>query len=76
MTPGADDVTLSSHSPAVEGTGRRARRGRHKVFLGMAAGVGKTYRMLGEGKAEAEAGRDVVVGYLESHGRRDGAVAP
>ena len=44
-------------------------RGRHKIFLGMAAGVGKTYRMLQEGHAEAEAGRDVVIGYLEPHGR-------
>jgi two-component system, OmpR family, sensor histidine kinase KdpD len=44
-------------------------RGRLKVFIGMAAGVGKTYRMLQEGQAEAEAGRDVVIGYLESHGR-------
>jgi two-component system, OmpR family, sensor histidine kinase KdpD len=41
----------------------------HKVFLGMAAGVGKTYRMLQEGHAELEAGRDVVIGYLEPHGR-------
>jgi two-component system, OmpR family, sensor histidine kinase KdpD len=44
-------------------------RGRLKVFIGMAAGVGKTYRMLQEGQAEAQAGRDVVVGYLEPHGR-------
>jgi two-component system, OmpR family, sensor histidine kinase KdpD len=44
-------------------------RGRHKVFLGMAAGVGKTYRMLQEGQAEALAGHDVVIGYLEPHGR-------
>jgi two-component system, OmpR family, sensor histidine kinase KdpD len=44
-------------------------RGRHKVFLGMAAGVGKTYRMLQEGQAEAMTGRDVVIGYLEPHGR-------
>jgi two-component system sensor histidine kinase KdpD len=43
--------------------------GRHKVFLGMAAGVGKTYRMLQEGHAEAESGRDVVIGYLEAHRR-------
>ncbi len=35
----------------------------------MAAGVGKTYRMLQEGQSEAEAGRDVVIGFLESHGR-------
>jgi two-component system, OmpR family, sensor histidine kinase KdpD len=46
-------------------------RGRLKVFLGMAAGVGKTYRMLQEGQAEAEAGRDVVIGYLEPHGRAE-----
>lgn len=43
--------------------------GRHKVFLGMAAGVGKTFRMLQEGQAEAESGRDVVLGYLEPHDR-------
>ncbi|MFZ0089817.1 MAG: histidine kinase [Solirubrobacteraceae bacterium] len=46
-------------------------RGRYKVFLGMAAGVGKTYAMLGEGRAEARAGRDVVIGYLEPHGRTE-----
>jgi two-component system, OmpR family, sensor histidine kinase KdpD len=45
--------------------------GHHKVFLGMAAGVGKTFRMLQEGRAELEAGRDVVIGYLEPHGRAE-----
>jgi two-component system, OmpR family, sensor histidine kinase KdpD len=45
------------------------RRGHLRVFLGMAAGVGKTFRMLGEGHAEQEAGRDVVIGLLETHGR-------
>ncbi|HEX5617384.1 MAG TPA: universal stress protein [Solirubrobacteraceae bacterium] len=45
--------------------------GHHKVFLGMAAGVGKTYRMLQEGRAELDAGRDVVIGYLEPHGREE-----
>src|SRR5271154_1476116 len=48
-------------------------RGRLKVFIGMAAGVGKTYRMLLEGHAEQEAGRDVVVGLLETHGRGETA---
>ncbi len=47
------------------------RRGSHRVFLGMAAGVGKTYRMLQDGQAEAETGRDVVIGYLETHGRAE-----
>ena len=45
--------------------------GRHRIFLGMAAGVGKTYRMLAEAQAEAEAGRDVVVGLIETHGRAE-----
>ena len=46
-------------------------RGRYRILLGMAAGVGKTYRMLQEGHSEAENGRDVVIGYLEPHGRRE-----
>ncbi len=37
----------------------------------MAAGVGKTYRMLQEGRSEAESGRDVTIGYLEPHGREE-----
>jgi two-component system, OmpR family, sensor histidine kinase KdpD len=45
------------------------KRGQLKVFIGMAAGVGKTYRMLQEGRAEADTGRDVAIGYLEPHGR-------
>ncbi len=46
-------------------------RGHLKVFIGMAPGVGKTYRMLQEGSSEATSGRDVVVGYLEPHGREE-----
>lgn len=46
---------------------------RYKIFLGMAAGVGKTYRMLQEGHAESAEGRDVVVGVLETHGRAETA---
>ncbi len=48
-------------------------RGRLKVYIGMAAGVGKTYRMLLEGHAEQDAGRDVVIGLLETHGRAETA---
>jgi two-component system sensor histidine kinase KdpD len=58
-------------APARGGVIEARPRGSHRVFLGMAAGVGKTYRMLLEGQAEAEAGRDVVIGYLEPHGRRE-----
>jgi two-component system, OmpR family, sensor histidine kinase KdpD len=48
-----------------------AERGRHKIFLGMAAGVGKTYRMLQEGSAAARDGIDVAIGFLETHGREE-----
>src|SRR5262245_15655708 len=44
-------------------------RGRLRVYLGMAPGVGKTYRMLEEGHRRAERGTDVVVGFVETHGR-------
>jgi len=46
-------------------------RGHLKVFIGMAPGVGKTYRMLQEGRGEADSGRDVAIGYLEPHGRAE-----
>jgi two-component system sensor histidine kinase KdpD len=48
-------------------------RGRHKLFIGMAPGVGKTYRMLQEGQELRRAGTDVVIGVLETHGRADTA---
>jgi len=46
-------------------------RGRLKVYLGYAAGVGKTYQMLADAQELAHSGVDVVVGYFESHGRSD-----
>jgi two-component system sensor histidine kinase KdpD len=49
----------------------RRQRGRLKVFLGMCAGVGKTYAMLEAARRESAAGRDVVIGYLETHGRKE-----
>ncbi len=49
------------------------RRGKHKIFIGMAPGVGKTYRMLEEGHALKHEGLDVVVGLLETHGRKETA---
>ena len=44
-------------------------RGKLRVYLGAAPGVGKTYAMLGEGHRRAERGTDVVVGFVETHGR-------
>jgi len=46
-------------------------RGHLKVFLGYAAGVGKTYQMLDEAQQEAKRGVDVVIGYFEPHARKD-----
>ena len=46
-----------------------AARGRLRLYLGMAPGVGKTYRMLEEGHRRAGRGTDVVVGFVEGHGR-------
>jgi two-component system sensor histidine kinase KdpD len=48
---------------------RRAQRGHLKIYLGYAAGVGKTYQMLLEGRRLKEEGIDVVVGLVETHGR-------
>jgi two-component system sensor histidine kinase KdpD len=49
-------------------------RGHYRILLGMAAGVGKTYRMLLEGRQAQEDGRDVVIGYLEPHDRPETTV--
>ena len=49
----------------------RARRGRLRVFFGASAGVGKTYAMLEAALAAKAAGTDVVVGYVEPHGRQE-----
>ncbi|MCX6906018.1 MAG: universal stress protein [Verrucomicrobia bacterium] len=46
-------------------------RGRLKVFLGMCAGVGKTFAMLEAARRELAAGRDVVIGYVETHRRQE-----
>jgi two-component system, OmpR family, sensor histidine kinase KdpD len=51
----------------------RSQRGKHKIFIGMAPGVGKTYRMLEEGHALKQEGIDVVIGLLETHGRKETA---
>ena len=50
---------------------QRARRGRLKLYIGFAPGVGKTYRMLEEAHALLARGIDVVVGFVETHGRAD-----
>ena len=51
----------------------KRKRGRLKIFFGMCAGVGKTYSMLQAAQAEKLKGNDIVIGYLETHGRKETA---
>src|SRR5512137_2940586 len=50
---------------------RRAQRGRLKIYLGYAAGVGKTYQMLQEAHRLKNEEMDIVIGLVETHGRVD-----
>ena len=56
---------------AIQKDEAKQRRGKLKIFFGMAAGVGKTYAMLQAGAERKAEGVDVVVGYVETHGRAD-----
>ena len=51
----------------------RLKKARHKIFLGAAAGVGKTYAMLREARSLRESGIDVVAGVIDTHGRQETA---
>jgi len=61
--------TLLKLAQAEEIETEQAKQGKLKIFLGYAAGVGKTYAMLEAARQRRSEGRDVVVGYAESHGR-------
>lgn len=65
MNPPRPDPDALLRAAAREG------KGRLKVFLGAAPGVGKTYEMLSDGAARRDAGIDVVIGVVETHGRRE-----
>ncbi len=68
VRPSADEMLARMRAEGGEG------RGRLRVYLGMAPGVGKTYRMLEEGHRRVQRGTDLVVGYVEPHGRPSTAV--
>lgn len=61
------DALLASIQKSEDESGR----GKLKIFFGACAGVGKTYTMLTEAKAQLKAGVDVVVGLAETHGREE-----
>jgi two-component system, OmpR family, sensor histidine kinase KdpD len=67
--PDPDD--LLAQLRAEEG---RAGRGKLRIYFGASAGVGKTYAMLAAARREHQAGRDLVVGLVETHGRSDTAL--
>ena len=50
---------------------RKSRRGKFKIYVGMSAGVGKTYRMLQEAHALLRNGVDIKIGYIETHNRKE-----
>ena len=50
---------------------KKSRRGKFKIYIGMSAGVGKTYRMLLEAQALMRNGIDVKIGYIETHKRKE-----
>jgi two-component system sensor histidine kinase KdpD len=69
-----NDRSVEPGRPSPEALLRAAAQegqGRLKIFLGAAPGVGKTWEMLTEGRQRREAGVDVVVGVVETHGRRE-----
>jgi two-component system sensor histidine kinase KdpD len=64
-------VTYNTPTSVGEAKADAPTRGRLKIFLGYAAGVGKTYQMLTEARELKARGIDIVVGYFEPHGRKD-----
>ena len=52
----------------------KSKRGKLKIFFGMCAGVGKTYTMLQAAKVEKQKGCDILIGYIETHNRKETAV--
>jgi len=78
ISPGAESVEALSGHAVVEavvdtvwtpGETRAKKKGRFRVYLGSAPGVGKTYAMLSEGQRRKSRGTDVVVAYVETYGR-------
>lgn len=66
--PRPDPETLLQHAKEED---QRAKRGKLKIYLGAAPGVGKTYSMLEDAIAKREKGLDIIVGIVESHGRKE-----
>jgi two-component system sensor histidine kinase KdpD len=66
--PNPDDLLAS-----IKEEEEKSKRGKLKIFFGMCAGVGKTYSMLQAAQIEKSKGADIVIGYVETHGRAETA---
>ena len=65
---------MTDNNPAVQhflDLIQKSRRGKFKIYIGMSAGVGKTYRMLQEAHTLLKNGIDVKIGYVETHNRAE-----
>lgn len=71
MVPSSETIANTNISAPDKLYSTNKRRGKHKIFIGMAPGVGKTYRMLEEAAELRDEGIDVVVGLVETHGRQE-----
>ncbi|MEC0239641.1 histidine kinase [Paenibacillus dokdonensis] len=71
--PGESDMYHRLSKVEMEKKVERIKRGRFKIYIGAAPGVGKTYTMLHEGNESLRKGVDVVIGWLETHGRAETA---
>src|SRR5260370_3401126 len=72
----ADQRTEPDQRPSPEALLEAARREEHrvghlKIFVGAAPGVGKTYEMLQQARARKKDGYDIVIGVVETHGRKE-----
>src|SRR5271157_6328782 len=72
----ADQRHDSEHRPSPEALLEAARReesraGKLRIFVGAAPGVGKTYEMLQQARARKRDGYDIVIGVIETHGRKE-----
>ncbi|HQI70365.1 MAG TPA: sensor histidine kinase KdpD, partial [Bacteroidales bacterium] len=67
--PNPDELLASLYNDE-----EKSKRGKLKIFFGMCAGVGKTYTMLQTAKTEKSKGRDIIIGYIETHNRKETAV--
>src|ERR1700727_16954 len=68
-SPGHSQLANTESNVPDDGSDSVEAAGHFRIYLGAAAGVGKTYAMLNEGHRRSQRGADVVIGFVECHGR-------